>query len=245
MTALELRASGELAIPRRLVDAARTLVFLLVSLVVGIGDLVVLPIAAIAGPAAVRRMLECERALVNQLLVRADPGSAAAGARQPRSHGSSSHSWPESFRSAWVRRSCVRSRRRCSWSWWRTRFKGSLRAPAHTSGRGRWVPSSDLCSCSSPLPALTLSVGALEATAALISQISRRGLSQPGRRRRPRAGGARRAAGRSNARNRVLAPRAAAVRRRARPSGHASGTGHVEGMDGCGTPRRPGCRDHP
>ena len=68
MTALELRASGELAIPRRLLDAVRTLLFLLVSLVVGIGDLVVLPIAAIAGPAAVRRMLECERALVNRLL---------------------------------------------------------------------------------------------------------------------------------------------------------------------------------
>ena len=68
MTALELRASGELAIPRRLVDAVRTLLFLLVSLVVGIGDLVFLPIAAIAGPAAVRRMLEFERALVNRLL---------------------------------------------------------------------------------------------------------------------------------------------------------------------------------
>jgi len=68
MTALELRASGELAIPHRLADAVRTLLFLLVSLAVGIGDLLVLPIAAIAGPAAIRRMLECERALVNRLL---------------------------------------------------------------------------------------------------------------------------------------------------------------------------------
>ncbi len=80
MTALELRASGELAIPRRLVDAARTLVFLLVSLVVGIGDLVFLPIAVIAGPAAVRRMLEGERALVNQLLCARVPAPPPLGA---------------------------------------------------------------------------------------------------------------------------------------------------------------------
>ena len=59
------------------------------------------------------------------------------------------------------------------------------------------------------------------------------------------AGGARRAAGRSNARDRLLASGAPAVRRRAGPSGHASRAGLVQGMDGRGAPRQPRSGDHP
>ncbi len=68
MRALQLNMVGELALRRRFASAARTLLFLVVSLPLGIAYLLSLPIAAIAGPAAVRRMLECERVLVNALL---------------------------------------------------------------------------------------------------------------------------------------------------------------------------------
>ena len=67
MTALALNTS-QIAFPQRLADAARTLLFLVVSLPLGVAYLAALPIAALAGPAALRRMLELERALVNGLL---------------------------------------------------------------------------------------------------------------------------------------------------------------------------------
>ena len=244
MTALELRASGELAIPRRLVDAVRTLLFLLVSLVVGIGDLVFLPIAAIAGPAAVRRMLESERALVNQLLcarVPAPPPLEPDTTVTQQQLAFLAGKLPISLGAAIV---CA-----IPTALFVELVAHSIQGLTASSSAylGPWPlgPVVGLVLLLLAIPALMLSVGALEATAALISQVSRRGLSSPGRHRRARARGARRAPRRSNAGDRVLAPRAAAVRRRARPSGHASRAGHVQGMDGCGAPRQSGCRDHP
>jgi hypothetical protein len=68
MRSLELSQTNQLALPQRLTDAARTLAFLVASLPLGVMYLVTLPIAALAGPAALRRLLEAERALVNRLL---------------------------------------------------------------------------------------------------------------------------------------------------------------------------------
>ncbi len=178
MTALELRAIGELAIPRRLVDAVRTLVFLLVSLVVGIGDLVFLPIAAIAGPAAVRRMLEFERALVNRLLcarVPAPPSLAPETTVTRQQLAFLAGKLPISLGAAIL----------CALP-----TAVFVELVAHSiqgltgstnSYLGPWPlgPAVGLVLLLLAVPALMLSVGSLEATAALISQVSRRGLSSP------------------------------------------------------------------
>ena len=178
MTALELRSSGELAIPGRLVDAVRTLLFLLVSLAVGIGDLLLLPIAAIAGPAAMRRMLECERALVNRLLCARVPAPAplepdATVTRQqlvflagklPISLGAAVLcALPTALFVELVAHSI-------------DGLTGSSSAYL-----GPWLlgPAVGFVLLLLAIPALMLSVGALEATAALISQVSRRALSSP------------------------------------------------------------------
>jgi signal transduction histidine kinase len=178
MTALELRASGELAIPRRLVDAIRTLVFLLVSLVVGIGDLVVLPIAAIAGPAAVRRMLEYERALVNQLLcarVPAPPPLAPETTVTRQQLAFLAGKLPISLAAAILCGLPIALLVEL--------VAHSIQGLTASTGSylGPWSlgPIVGFVLLLLAIPALTLSVGTLEATAAAISQISRRGLSSP------------------------------------------------------------------
>jgi signal transduction histidine kinase len=178
MTALELRASGELAIPRRLVDAVRTLLFLLASLLVGIGDLVFLPIAAIAGPAAVRRMLEFERALVNRLLcarVPAPPPLAPDTRLTRQQLAFLAGKLPISFGAAIL---CA-----LPTALFVELVAHSIQAlTASTSSYlGPWAlgPVVGLVLLLLAIPALLLSVGALEAAAALISQVSRRGLSSP------------------------------------------------------------------
>ena len=178
MTALGLRASGDLAVAPRLVDAVRTLLFLVVSLVVGIGYLVVLPIAAIDGPAAVRRMLECERALVNQLLcarVPAPPPLEPATTVTRQQLAFLAGKFPISLGAAVL----------CALP---TALFVELVAHAiqgltasSSAYLGPWPlgPVVGLVLLLLAIPALMLSVGALEATAALISQVSRRGLSSP------------------------------------------------------------------
>jgi hypothetical protein len=178
MTTLELRASGELAIPRRLVDAARTLLFLLVSLVVGIGDLVVLPIAAIAGPAAVRRMLELERALVNRLLCARVPAPTPLAPDTPVTRQQLvflAGKLPISLGAAIV---CA-----LPTALFVELVAHSIQGlTASTSAYlGPWPlgPVVGVVLLLLAIPALMLSVGTLEATAALICQVSRRGLSSP------------------------------------------------------------------
>lgn len=68
MTALHRRWIDELAPGVRLADAARTLLFLVASLPIGLAYLVVVPVAALSGPAELWRLLELERGLVNRLL---------------------------------------------------------------------------------------------------------------------------------------------------------------------------------
>ncbi len=179
MTALELRASGELAIPRRLVDAVRTLLFLLVSLVVGIGDLVFLPIAAIAGPAAVRRMLEGERALVNQLLgarIPAPPPVEPATTVRRQQLAFLAGKLPISLVAVIL---CA-----IPTALFVELVAHSIQGLTASSGAylGPWAlgPAVGLVLLLLAIPALLLSVGVLEATAALISQVSRSGLSSPG-----------------------------------------------------------------
>jgi signal transduction histidine kinase len=178
MTGLELRASGELAIPRRLLDAARALLFLLVSLVLGVGDLVVLPIAAIAGPGAVRRMLECERALVNRLLcarLPAPPPLAPDTTVTRQQVAFLAGKLPISLGAVIL---CalptvlfvelvVHS------------IEGLIASTDSYLGPWSLGPVVGLVLLLLAIPALMLSVGALEATAALLTQISRRGLSNP------------------------------------------------------------------
>ena len=65
-----------LALGRRLTQAARGLAFLVVSLPLGLAYLFVLPIALLAGPLVVRRLLEIERALANRLLCTRSPAPA-------------------------------------------------------------------------------------------------------------------------------------------------------------------------
>lgn len=67
MSALGLEF-GQLAFPQRLAWAARSLLFLVASLPLGVAYLVAVPTAAFAGPTGLRRALELERALVNGLL---------------------------------------------------------------------------------------------------------------------------------------------------------------------------------
>ena len=176
MTALELRASGELAIPRRLVDAVRTLLFLLVSLAVGIGDLLLLPIAAIAGPAAVRRMLECERGLVNRLLCARvpappplEPDTTVTGQQVAFLAGKLPISLGAAILCALPTALFVEL------------VAHSIDGLTGSTGSylGPWLlgPVVGFVLLLLAIPALMLSVGALEATAALISQVSRRGLS--------------------------------------------------------------------
>ena len=178
MTALELRASGELAIPRRLLDAVRTLLFLLVSLVVGIGDLVVLPIAAIAGPVAVRRMLECERALVNRLLCARVPAPPllepnttghTTAARVPGRKASDQLGCgdPLCDPDGPVVELVAHS------------IQGLTASSSAYLGPWPLGPVVGLVLLLLAIPALMLSVGTLEATATLMSQVSRRGLSSP------------------------------------------------------------------
>ena len=178
MTVLELRASGELAIPRRLVDAVRTLLFLLVSLVVGIGDLVFLPIAAIAGPAAIRRMLEFERALVNRLLcarVPAPPPLAPDTTVTRQQLAFLAGKLPISLGAAML---CA-----LPTALFVELVAHSIQGltASTNSYLGPWPlgPVLGLALLLLAIPALMLSVGALEATAALISQVSRRGLASP------------------------------------------------------------------
>jgi signal transduction histidine kinase len=178
MTALDLRASGELAISRRLADAVRTLLFLVVSLAAGIGYLVVLPIAAIVGPAAVRRMLECERALVNRLLCARVPAppplepDATVTKQQlvflagklPISLGAAILcALPTALFVELVAHSIDGL----------TESTNSYLGPWHLG------PVVGLVLLLLAIPALMLSVGALGATAALISQVSRRALLSP------------------------------------------------------------------
>ena len=72
MSTIELD-TRPLAFGRRLTQAARGLAFLLVSLPLGLAYLLVLPIALLAGPLVVRRLLEIERALANRLLCARSP----------------------------------------------------------------------------------------------------------------------------------------------------------------------------
>ena len=176
MTTLEVRASGELAILRRLVDAVRTLLFLLVSLVVGIGDLIFLPIAAIAGPPAVRRMLESERALVNQLLcarVPAPPPLEPNATVSRRQLGFLAGKFPITFGAAIL---CA-----LPTALFVELVAHSIQGLTASSSAylGPWPlgPIVGLVLLLLAIPALMLSVGTLEATAALISQVSRHGLS--------------------------------------------------------------------
>ena len=176
MTALELHGSGQLAIPRRLVDAVRTFLFLLVSLMVGIGDLVFLPIAAIAGPAAVRRMLEFERALVNRLLCARVPAPpplpsdtpvtrqqlAILAGKLPISLGAAILcALPTGVFVELVAHS----------------IQGLTASTNSYLGPWPLGPILGLVLLLLAIPALMLSVGALGATAALISHVSRRGLA--------------------------------------------------------------------
>ena len=178
MTALELRGSGELAIRRRLVDAVRTLLFLLASLVVGIGDLVVLPIAAIAGATAVRRMLECERALVNRLLcarVPAPPPLESDTTVTRQQLAFLAGKLPISLGAAIL---CA-----IPTALFVELVAHSIQGLTGSSGAyvGPWPlgPVVGLVLLLLAIPALMLSVGTLEGTAASISQFSRHWLSSP------------------------------------------------------------------
>ena len=178
MTALELRDSGELAIQRRLVDAVRALLFLLVSLVVGIGYVAFVPIAAIADPAAGRRMLECERALVNRLLcarVPAPPPLAPDTTVTRQQLAFLAGKLPISLGAAIF---CALPT--ALFVELMTHSIQGLTAST-SSYLGPWPlgPAVGLVLLLLAIPALMLSVGALEATATLISQFSRGGLSSP------------------------------------------------------------------
>ena len=60
--------TGRLELRARLVEAGRTLMFLAASLPLGLAYLVTLPVVMLAGPFAIRRLLEIERKLANRLL---------------------------------------------------------------------------------------------------------------------------------------------------------------------------------
>lgn len=75
MSTIELD-TRPLAFGRRLTQAARGLAFLVVSLPLGLAYLLALPIALLAGPLVVRRLLEIERALANRLLCARSPAPA-------------------------------------------------------------------------------------------------------------------------------------------------------------------------
>ncbi len=176
MTAMELRASGELALPQRLLDAGRALLFLLVSLALGVGDLVVVPIAAVAGPGAVRRMLECERALVNRLLcarVPAPPPLAPDTTVTRQQVAFLAGKLPISLGAvilcalptALFVELVVHS------------IEGLTASTNSYLGPWSLGPIVGLVLLLLAIPALMLSVGALQATAVVISEVSRRGLS--------------------------------------------------------------------
>jgi signal transduction histidine kinase len=178
MTALGVRANGELAIRRRLVDAIRALVFLLVSLVVGLGDLVFLPIAAIAGPAAIRRMLEFERALVNRLLrarVPAPPPLAPDGRLSRQQLAFLAGKLPISLGAAII----FAIPAALFVELLAHSIDGLTLSSSAYLGPWRLGPGVGVVLLLLALPALMLSVGALEATGSLISQISHRGLCSP------------------------------------------------------------------
>jgi signal transduction histidine kinase len=68
MSALAGTLEGRLAPGQRLLGAARTALFLVIGVPLGVVYLVAVPIAALAGPEALQRLLEVERVLVNRLL---------------------------------------------------------------------------------------------------------------------------------------------------------------------------------
>ena len=176
MSAGELVQIGGIAFSRRLGGAARALLFLLISLPVGVAYMAAVPIAAFAGPGAVRRVSETERALVNGLLGARVPVPAPlnAGATICR---------PQFAFLAGKLVITVCAAVFCAVP---ALLLGellvrSIEGLGGGGGRylGPWSLGSvaGICLLALAVPALMLSVGALDATATLLAQASRRALA--------------------------------------------------------------------
>ncbi len=182
MSAAELVQTGGIALPQRFARAARALLFLVVSLPVGVAYLMAVPIAAFAGPAAVRRVAETERALVNGLL----------GARVPvpvRLNADATICRPEVAFLAGKLAITLCAAVFCAAPAFvfGELLVRSIEGLAGGGGRylGPWSLGSvvGICLLVLAVPALMLTVGALDGTATLLARASRRALAS-----RPRAG---------------------------------------------------------
>jgi len=176
VSALELNSS-RLAFPQRLVEAARALLFVAVSLPLGVAYLAALPLAALVGPAALRRMLELEWALVNGLL------GARIPAPPPVTPGTSVERHQIAFLIAKLPISA------CAGAF--CALPAALFAELLVRA-GQGLVGSSLYLGPWPLgtvagfvllllavPAFILSIGALCGTGSLLSRVSRRGLESP------------------------------------------------------------------
>jgi signal transduction histidine kinase len=177
MRSLELSQTNQLALPQRLTDAARTLAFLVASLPLGVMYLVTLPIAALAGPAALRRLLEAERALVNRLLCARIPApppltpETTVGRRQVAFLAGK---LPVSACAAAVCALPI-----ALFAELLVRSVQGLAASSSYLGPWRLGAAAGLVLLLLAAPAFILSVAALGETGLLISRVSRHGLSSP------------------------------------------------------------------
>lgn len=177
MSADQLVETGGLALPRRFAGAARALLFLVISLPLGVAYLVAIPVAAFAGPAAVRRVFELERALVNRLL----------GARVPAPAPLTPHATLDRPQVAFLAGKlvitvCAALVCAVPLLLFGELLVRSIEGLAGGGGRylGPWslgvIPG--ICLLLLGVPALMLSVGALDASGRLLAQVSRRVLGR-------------------------------------------------------------------
>ncbi len=176
MSAAEPAQTRGIALPDRFARAARALLFLVVSLPVGVAYVVALPIAALAGPAAVRRLSEAERALVNGLLGARVPVPAPLNADATICR-------PQVAFLAGKLPITVCAAVFCAVPAlvFGELLVHSIEGLAGGGGRylGPWSLGAvvGLCLLVLAVPALMLSVGALDATATLLAQVSGRALA--------------------------------------------------------------------
>ena len=178
MSAGQLVQTRGIALPQRFASAIRALLFLIVSVPLGLVYLVALPVAMLAGPPAVRRVCELERALVNGLLGARVPAPAplTPDARIcPRQVAFLAGKLVSTVAAAVV----------CAVPVF---VFGDLLVRAIeglTGGGGRYLGPWPLgsvmgiCLLLLAVPAFLLSVGALDGTAKLLAQITERVLARP------------------------------------------------------------------
>ena len=167
---------GELAFPQRLTSAARAVLFLVVSLPVGAAYLLALPIALFAGPVAVRRLSETERALVNGLLQARVPVPAPLNANATTCREQAAFLAGKLVITVCVGVVCAVPALLFGELLLRS-LEGLTGGGSRDLGPWSLGPLAGICLLVLAVAALMLSIGALDAAATALARVSRRALA--------------------------------------------------------------------